>query len=45
MIGPDSGRGRELPVGGAAFDRDYVDHGATEWAVEDRWRGALSWRA
>jgi hypothetical protein len=30
---------------GLVFDRDYVDHWATEWMVEDRWREALSWRA
>jgi hypothetical protein len=36
---------RSILSTGLAFDRDYVDHWATEWAVEDRWREALSWRA
>ena len=36
---------RSILSTGLAFDRGYVDHWATEWAVEDRWREALSWRA
>jgi hypothetical protein len=36
---------RSILSTGLAFDRDYVDHWATEWAVEDRWREAMSWRA
>lgn len=36
---------RSILSTGLDFDRDYVDHWATEWAVEDRWREALSWRA
>jgi hypothetical protein len=36
---------RSILSTGLPFDRHYVDHWATEWAVEDRWREALSWRA
>lgn len=36
---------RSILSTGLAFDREFVDHWATEWAVEDRWREALSWRA
>ncbi|MGH9014523.1 MAG: hypothetical protein ACRDZ1_11375 [Acidimicrobiia bacterium] len=28
---------------GHAFDRDYVDHWAREWGVEDRWVEAQGW--
>jgi hypothetical protein len=36
---------RSILSTGLGFDRDYVDRWAEEWAVEDRWREALSRRA
>ncbi len=35
---------RSILSTGLAFDREYVDHWAREWSVDDRWRDALSWR-
>jgi hypothetical protein len=36
---------RSILSTGLDFNREYVDHRAAEWAVEDRWHEALSWRA
>jgi hypothetical protein len=35
---------RSILSTGLTFEHEYVDHWAREWAVEDRWREALSWR-
>jgi hypothetical protein len=36
---------RSILSTGLEFDRGYVDHWAAEWAVDDRWREALSRRS